>query len=123
MQITKQFERIGKKAPQAAGYIDTLALLRQSIFGKRAGDMKLASLGLYYGLGIEQHRRVYISYVSGGMCALAPLLTIARGRSIEDVRMNIEVFKKVALTLFLEGAGIVMHNPEQGTPRTASRKL
>lgn len=40
--------------------------------------MKLADMGHYFGLGQEQHR------------------------SIADVRMNIEVFKDVALTLFLE---------------------
>lgn len=77
VHIRKAFDMIGKPAPEPLEIIDTLPLLRNT-FGKRAGNMKLAALGKYFGLGQEQHR------------------------SIEDCRMNLEVLKKCALTMYLE---------------------
>jgi DNA polymerase III epsilon subunit-like protein len=75
--IAAGFEKIGKPAPKPAGLIDTLPLLR-STFGPRAGNLKMASLGNYFGLGQERHR------------------------AIEDCRMTLEVLKNCAMTMFLE---------------------
>jgi len=75
--IRKAFSRIGRKPPEPILCIDTLSLLRKT-FGKRAGDMKMASLGNYFGLGQERHR------------------------AIEDCRMTIEVLKNCSTVLFLE---------------------
>lgn len=75
--ICKAFSRIGRKPPEPTLCIDTLPLLRKT-FGKRAGNMKMASLGHYFGLGQERHR------------------------AIEDCRMTIEVLKSCSTVLFLE---------------------
>ena len=75
--IDDAFRKIGRPAPKPAGIIDTLPLLR-STFGPRAGNMKMASLGNYFGLGQERHR------------------------AIEDSRMTLEVLKNCAMTMFLE---------------------
>ncbi len=77
IHIKSHFDRLGKPAPEPFDLIDTRVLLRQT-FGPRAGNMKLATLGHYFGLGMERHR------------------------SIEDVRMNIDVLKNCAMTIFLE---------------------
>ena len=77
VHINKQFEKIGKVAPNPKGVIDTYPLLRNT-FGKRAGDMKMATLGNYFGLGQERHR------------------------AIEDCRMTIDVLKNCSMTMFLE---------------------
>ncbi|XP_024044948.1 protein NEN1-like isoform X2 [Citrus sinensis] len=75
-RIREAFAEIGQPAPEPKGTIDSLALLTQR-FGRRAGDMKLASLATYFGLGQQTHR------------------------SLEDVRMNLEVLKYCATVLFL----------------------
>eukprot|EP01097_Dermamoeba_algensis_P009426 TRINITY_DN662_c1_g1_i1.p1 TRINITY_DN662_c1_g1~~TRINITY_DN662_c1_g1_i1.p1 ORF type:complete len:413 (+),score=140.99 TRINITY_DN662_c1_g1_i1:43-1281(+) len=75
--IKKEFEKIGREAPTPSFCVDTYPLLKKK-FGTRAGNMKLASLGLYFGLGKETHR------------------------ALEDIRMNIEVMKRASLTLLLE---------------------
>ncbi|KAG1358886.1 protein NEN1 [Cocos nucifera] len=75
--IREAFAEIGQAPPEPKGIIDTLPLLTQW-FGRRAGDMKLASLASYFGLGQQKHR------------------------SLDDVRMNIEVLKCCAAVLFLE---------------------
>ncbi len=75
--IKKAFARIGRKPPEPTLCIDTLPLLRRT-FGKRAGDMKMASLGSYFGLGQERHR------------------------AIEDCRMTIDVLKNCSTVMFLE---------------------
>ncbi len=77
LQILKHFERIGRKPPKAVSTIDTLPLLRTT-FGYRGGDMKMATLGNYFGLGQERHR------------------------AIEDCRMTIEVLKNCSMTILLE---------------------
>lgn len=77
VRIREAFAEIGKVAPEAKGMIDTLPLLTQK-FGKRAGNMKMASLATYFGLGQQKHR------------------------SLDDVRMNLEVLKYCATVLFLE---------------------
>ncbi|KAJ7533053.1 hypothetical protein O6H91_13G031100 [Diphasiastrum complanatum] len=77
MRLKEAFSQIGKPAPEAAGLIDTLPLLREK-FGPRAGNMKMASLASFLGLGEQEHR------------------------SLSDVRMNLEVLKRCATLLFLE---------------------
>ncbi|KAK4779287.1 hypothetical protein SAY86_006815 [Trapa natans] len=78
-RIREAFTRIGRPAPEPSGTIDSLKLLTQK-FGRRAGDMKMASLATYFGLGQQKHR------------------------SLDDVRMNLEVVKYCATVLFLESS-------------------
>ncbi|RVW90463.1 Protein NEN2 [Vitis vinifera] len=75
-RIREAFAEIGRPAPEPKGSIDSLALLTQR-FGRRAGDMKMATLATYFGLGQQTHR------------------------SLDDVRMNLEVLKYCATVLFL----------------------
>ncbi|KAG6529207.1 protein NEN1-like [Zingiber officinale] len=76
-RIREAFEELGRPAPEPKSIIDTLPLLTQK-FGRRAGNMKMASLATYFGLGQQRHR------------------------SLDDVRMNLEVLKCCAAVLFLE---------------------
>ncbi|XP_010258260.1 PREDICTED: protein NEN2-like [Nelumbo nucifera] len=76
-RIREAFAEIGRPAPEPKGTIDSLTLLTQR-FGRRAGDMKMATLATYFGLGQQKHR------------------------SLDDVRMNLEVLKYCATVLFLE---------------------
>ncbi|XP_062205745.1 protein NEN1-like [Phragmites australis] len=78
-RIREAFAEISRSPPQPKGMIDTLPLLTQR-FGRRAGDMKMASLANYFGLGKQRHR------------------------SLDDVRMNLEVLKYCATVLFLEAS-------------------
>ncbi|KAJ4750589.1 hypothetical protein LUZ62_084994 [Rhynchospora pubera] len=78
-RIKEAFSEIGRTSPEPKGLIDTLPLLTQR-FGRRAGDMKMASLATYFGLGRQSHR------------------------SLDDVRMNLEVVKNCATVLFLEAS-------------------
>ncbi|XP_070050986.1 protein NEN3-like isoform X2 [Nicotiana tomentosiformis] len=78
-RIREAFAGINRPAPEPKGTIDTLALLTQR-FGRRAGNMKMASLATYFGLGQQTHR------------------------SLDDVRMNFEVLKYCATVLFLESS-------------------
>lgn len=78
-RIREAFAEIGRPPPEPKGMIDTLPLLTQR-FGRRAGDMKMASLANYFGLGKQRHR------------------------SLDDVRMNLEVLKYCATVLFLEAS-------------------
>ncbi|KAM7258613.1 hypothetical protein ACFE04_014354 [Oxalis oulophora] len=78
-RIDEAFAEIGRPPPQPTGFIDTLHLLTKR-FGKRAGDMKMASLANYFSLGRQTHR------------------------SLDDVRMNLEVVKHCATVLFLESS-------------------
>ena len=93
------FEKIGKRAPVAAACLDTLHLFKK-VWGKRCGDLKMATLGRYFGLGEEKHR------------------------AIEDCEMTIEVFKKIALTLLLEqfvGVEISTKIPSKEIPQKKSK--
>ncbi|CAM0878621.1 unnamed protein product [Alopecurus aequalis] len=83
-RIREAFNEIGRSPPEPKGMIDTLTLLTQR-FGRRAGDMKMASLANYFGLGRQKHR------------------------SLDDVRMNLEVLKYCATVLFLESAKTAMN--------------
>ncbi|KAF8109598.1 hypothetical protein N665_0094s0064 [Sinapis alba] len=77
VRIKEAFAEIGKAAPEPSWIIDSLGLLSDK-FGKRAGNMKMASLAAYFGLGVQKHR------------------------SLDDVRMNLEVLTNCATVLFLE---------------------
>lgn len=77
LRIQEAFEEIGRPPPQPRGTIDTLPLLTQK-FGRRAGNMKMDTLAAYFGLGRQMHR------------------------SLDDVRMNLEILKYCATVLFLE---------------------
>ncbi|KAG7587014.1 Exonuclease RNase T/DNA polymerase III [Arabidopsis thaliana x Arabidopsis arenosa] len=79
VRIRDAFAEIGLSPPEPKATIDSLSLLSQK-FGKRAGDMKMASLATYFGLGDQAHR------------------------SLDDVRMNLEVVKYCATVLFLESS-------------------
>ncbi|CAA7026952.1 unnamed protein product [Microthlaspi erraticum] len=78
-RIREAFAEIGRQPPEPKGAIDSLALLTQK-FGRRAGNMKMATLATYFGLGKQTHR------------------------SLDDVRMNLEVVKYCATVLFLESS-------------------
>ncbi|CAN0870969.1 Protein NEN2 [Linum grandiflorum] len=78
-RIREAFQGIGRSPPEPKGTIDSLALLTRK-FGRRAGNMKMASLATYFGLGNQTHR------------------------SLDDVRMNLEVVKYCATVLFLESS-------------------
>ncbi|KAL1135980.1 hypothetical protein V6Z11_A12G209800, partial [Gossypium hirsutum] len=79
------------------GIIDSLALLTQRL-GRRAGNMKMATLANYFEIGVQSHR------------------------SLDDVRMNLEVVKYCATVLFLESSlpdiltGNHRSSPEQPSP-------
>ncbi|XP_023518830.1 protein NEN4-like [Cucurbita pepo subsp. pepo] len=77
VRIREAFAEIGRPAPMPVGMVDSLGVLTQK-FGKRAGNMKMASLASYFQLGQQKHR------------------------SLDDVRMNLEVLKHCATVLFLE---------------------
>ncbi|XP_024977039.1 protein NEN1-like isoform X1 [Cynara cardunculus var. scolymus] len=79
VRLREAFAQINRPPPEPKGTIDSLALLTQR-FGRRAGDMKMASLAAYFGLGKQTHR------------------------SLDDVRMNLEVLKYCATVLFLESS-------------------
>lgn len=78
-RIREAFAEIGRPPPEPKGIIDSLALLTER-FGRRAGNMKMATLATYFGLGQQTHR------------------------SLDDVRMNLEVLKYCATVLFLESS-------------------
>ncbi|KAJ0571373.1 putative ribonuclease H-like superfamily, exonuclease, RNase T/DNA polymerase III [Helianthus annuus] len=55
VRLRDAFAQINRPPPEPKGTIDSLALLTQR-FGRRAGDMKMASLANYFGLGKQSHR-------------------------------------------------------------------
>ncbi|KAK4257208.1 hypothetical protein QN277_006825 [Acacia crassicarpa] len=79
IHIRKAFSELNRPPPEPKAIIDSLPLLTET-FGKRAGDMKMASLARYFGLGHQTHR------------------------SLDDVRMNLEVVKRCATIVFLESS-------------------
>jgi DNA polymerase III epsilon subunit-like protein len=56
-RIREAFAEIGRQPPEPKGAIDSLGLLTQK-FGRRAGDMKMATLARYFGLGNQTHRYI-----------------------------------------------------------------
>lgn len=97
VRIRVAFAEIGRPAPVPIGMIDSLGLLSEK-FGRRAGNMKMATLADYFGLGQQKHR------------------------SLDDVRMNLEVLKHCATVLFLESSlpGI-LSGKWQTTPSITTR--
>ncbi|KAK2993378.1 hypothetical protein RJ640_008979, partial [Escallonia rubra] len=79
VRLKEAFAEIGRPAPVPVGTIDSLGVLTEK-FGRRAGNMKMATLAAYFGLGQQKHR------------------------SLDDVRMNLEVLKHCATVLFLESS-------------------
>ncbi|CAH8305468.1 unnamed protein product [Eruca vesicaria subsp. sativa] len=98
-RIREAFSEIGRDPPEPKGTIDSLVLLTQK-FGRRAGDMKMATLATYFGIGNQTHR------------------------SLDDVRMNFEVLKYCATVLFLESSlpDELIENSVTTTPETSSRR-
>ncbi|CAA7022490.1 unnamed protein product [Microthlaspi erraticum] len=98
-RIREAFAEIGRDPPEPKGTIDSLALLTER-FGRRAGDMKMATLATYFGLGNQTHR------------------------SLDDVRMNLEVLKYCATVLFLESSlpDELVDNSATPSPETSSRR-
>nr|XP_009776147.1 PREDICTED: uncharacterized protein LOC104225970 isoform X1 [Nicotiana sylvestris]XP_016480149.1 PREDICTED: protein NEN4-like [Nicotiana tabacum] len=97
VRIKAAFAEVGRPAPVPAGIIDSLGVLSEK-FGKRAGNMKMASLATYFGLGEQKHR------------------------SLDDVRMNLEVLKHCATVLFLESSLPDLSNKNwQGTSNITTR--
>ncbi|KAK4485666.1 hypothetical protein RD792_008309 [Penstemon davidsonii] len=78
--IREAFAEINRTPPEPKGIIDSLALLTQR-FGSRAGDMKLSAYGFLFSN-----------------------ISIIHFRSLDDVRMNLEVLKYCATVLFLESS-------------------
>lgn len=76
-RIKEAFGKIGWQPPEPKGSIDTLPLLSET-FGKRAGNIKLATLSSYFGLGQQTHR------------------------SLDDARLALQVLKNCGAVLFLE---------------------
>ncbi|GAB2236264.1 hypothetical protein Droror1_Dr00028004 [Drosera rotundifolia] len=79
VRIKEAFAELDRPAPQPVGLIDSLGVLTQK-FGRRAGNMKMATLADYFGLGQQKHR------------------------SLDDARMSLEVVKHCATVLFLESS-------------------
>ncbi|GJN36422.1 hypothetical protein PR202_gb25281 [Eleusine coracana subsp. coracana] len=78
-RIREAFAEISRPAPEPAGIIDSLNVLAGD-FGRRAGDLKMATLASYFGIGKQKHR------------------------SLDDARMNLEVLKHCATVLLLESS-------------------
>ncbi|KAG6721915.1 hypothetical protein I3842_03G135500 [Carya illinoinensis] len=97
IRIKEAFSDIGRPAPEPVGMIDSLGVLTEK-FGRRAGNMKMATLASYFGLGQQKHR------------------------SLDDVRMNLEVLKHCATVLFLESSlPSVLLGKLQGSPTVITR--
>lgn len=75
--LEKAFARAGLPPPRPLLVIDTLLFVRRRYKG-RTQDLKLATLGARFGLGVEAHR------------------------SLEDCRMNLDAFRNIALAYILE---------------------
>ncbi|PIN26484.1 hypothetical protein CDL12_00764 [Handroanthus impetiginosus] len=77
--IREAFAEINRPAPEPKGIIDSLQLLTQT-FKNRTDNMQLVTLAKYFGLGKQTHR------------------------SLDDIRMNIEVLKCCGGVLLLESS-------------------
>jgi len=78
-RLKENFASVGMRPPRPAGVIDTLTLLRGTL-GNRAGNLKMVTLGSYFGEGEEEHR------------------------ALADARMTLNVLRSAGAVLFLEEA-------------------
>ncbi|KAJ4974124.1 hypothetical protein NE237_007298 [Protea cynaroides] len=86
VRIREAFAEIGRPAPEPKGTIDTLTLLTPT-FGSRARNMKMAAA--YFGLGQQSHR------------------------SLDDVRMNLEVLKDCIAVFVLDNRQVDVNMQER----------
>ncbi|KAG5245181.1 protein NEN [Salix suchowensis] len=99
VRIKEAFAEIGRPAPMPVGMIDSLGVLTEK-FGRRAGNMKMATLATYFGLASK----------NTGM-----------NKSLEDVRMNLEVLKHCATESSLPSVmSGKWHNPSTMVTRSRS---
>ncbi|KAK6924113.1 Exonuclease, RNase T/DNA polymerase III [Dillenia turbinata] len=97
VRLKEAFAEIGRPCPVPVAMIDSLGVLTEK-FGRRAGNMKMATLANYFGLGQQKHR------------------------SLDDVRMNLEVLKHCATVLFLESSiPSAIQNKWYATPSVTTR--
>lgn len=112
-RIREAFADIGRPAPEPVGVIDSLNVLTHE-FGRRAGDLKMATLASYFGIGKQKHRYIHTVHLKSACLDHACLLIsracllISRAyiyiyacRSLDDARMNLEVLKHCATVLLL----------------------
>ncbi|KAL0929057.1 hypothetical protein M5K25_000997 [Dendrobium thyrsiflorum] len=96
-RIKEAFADIGRPPPEPIGVIDSLEVLTPE-FGRRAGDLKMATLASYFGLGQQKHR------------------------SLDDVRLNLEVLKHCAAVLLLESKlPQILPGKDHGSPSMVTR--
>lgn len=97
-RIKEVFADIGRPPPKPVALLDSLGLLSHK-FGRRAGDLKMATLGNYFGLGQQKHR------------------------SLDDVRMNLEILKSCATVLLLESSlpNVLGNKWQQGSSTITTR--
>ncbi|CAH8304375.1 unnamed protein product [Eruca vesicaria subsp. sativa] len=120
VRIKEAFAEIGQAAPEPSGIIDSLGLLSEK-FGKRAGNMKMASLAAYFGLGVQKHRYLSdtcVCILMHVVCKIILLYILIYCRSLDDVRMNLEVLKHCATVLFLEST---LPNQLEGKSQSSSK--
>ncbi|KAJ0106531.1 hypothetical protein Patl1_19552 [Pistacia atlantica] len=108
--IKEAFAEVGQAPPEPKETIDTWALLTQR-FGRRAGDMKCFGNPM---LQLHLPRKDFLGWLLPKKCFhqhnIIAMATLAKyfelgqqtHRSLDDVRMNLEVLKHCATVLFLE---------------------
>ncbi|KAL6009067.1 hypothetical protein ACLOJK_022294 [Asimina triloba] len=102
VRIREAFAAIDRPAPEPKGIIDSLALLTQR-FGRRAGNMKTFSVWPSLLNPFKEDANISNFFYVLQMATLATYFGLGKQkhRSLDDVRMNIEVVKNCATVLFL----------------------
>ncbi|KAL6993121.1 hypothetical protein U1Q18_011239 [Sarracenia purpurea var. burkii] len=98
VRIREAFAGIGRPAPVPAGIIDSLGVLTEK-FGRRAGNMKMATLATYFGLGQQKHRN-QISQV--WEIAIGKTVVQALQQEAGEMLGNFHAEKKVAADQLLQ---------------------